>query len=145
MLASSFSHNGITGIGKPFMMPVHQLEHPVSGMFPNVAHGCGLAVLFPAWATYYLPYEREKLAKLGRRVFNLSIDNDGECAKKTIECIKKYFKELGMPSSLRELGIKEDDIDALVERATRKGARVIKHHKRDMDADVVREIYKSCY
>ena len=145
MLASSLSHNGLTSIAKPFMMPVHQLEHPVSGLFPNIAHGCGLAVLFPAWATYYLPYEREKLAKLGRRVFNLSIDNDEECAKKTIEEIKSYFKKLDMPSSLRELGIKENDIEELVERVTRKGTRVIKHHKHDMTEDVVRAIYKSCY
>ena len=145
MLASSLSHNGITSVGKPYMMPVHQLEHPVSGMFPNVAHGCGLAVLFPAWATYYLPFETEKLAKLGRRVFNLNIENSFECAKETIQKFKEYFKALDMPSTLRELGIKESDIEELVNRVTRKGTRVIKHHKKDMDQDVVREIYKSCY
>ena len=145
MLASSLSHNGITGIGKPFLMAVHQLEHPVSGMFPNIAHGCGLAVLFPAWATYYLPYECEKLAKLGRRVFNLNIENTLECAQETINQFKKYFKELGMPSSLRELGIKESDIEELVDRVTRKGTRIIPHPKKDMDGEVVRAIYKSCY
>ena len=145
MLASSLSHNGITSVGKSYTMYVHQLEHPVSGMFPNIAHGCGLAVLWPAWASYYLPYEQEKLAKLGRRVFSLNIVDDMECAKKTIECVKKYFKELGMPSSLKELGIKESDIDELVDRVTRKGTRIISHHKKDMDQEVVREIYKSCY
>ena len=145
MLASSFSHNGITGIGKPFMMAVHQLEHPVSGMFPHIAHGCGLAVLFPAWATYYLPYECEKLAKLGRRVFNLNIENTLECAQETINQFKSYFNKLGMPSSLHELGIKESDIEELTNKVTRKGTRIIPHPKKNMDEEVVRAIYKSCY
>ena len=145
MLASSFSHNGITSIGKQSMLTVHQLEHPVSGMYPNIAHGCGLAVLFPAWATYYFPYETEKLAKLGRRVFNLNIENSLECAKATIRNIKEYFKALDMPSTLRELGIKENDIEELVNRVTRKGTRIINHPKKNMDGEVVRAIYKSCY
>ena len=145
MLASSLSHNGTTSIGKSSMLFAHQLEHPLSGMFPNIAHGCGLAVVWPAWATYYLPYESEKLARLGRRVFALNIKDDMECAKETINLFKVYFKKLDMPSSLRELGVKESDIEELVDRVTRKGKRVVSHHKIDMDEQVVREIYKSCY
>ena len=145
MLASSLSHNGITSVGKSYLMPVHKLEHPVSGMFPNVAHGCGLAVLFPAWATYYLPYESEKLAKLGRRVFNLNIENTLECAKETINQFRKYFKELGMPSTLSELGISEKDIEELTAKVTRKGTSFIPHPKKNMDEEVVRAIYNSCY
>ena len=145
MLASSFSHNGITSIGKSYTMYVHQLEHPLSGIFPNIAHGCGLAVLWPAWATYYLPYEYEKIAKLGRRVFSLNIKDDKECAKETIDKFKNYFKKLGMPSTLKELGLSKDDIDGLVERVTRKGTRVIPHHKKEMNEEVVRTIYNSCY
>ena len=48
--ANSLSHNTLTGIGRNFIMSVHQLEHEVSGMFDNVSHGAGLAVLWPAWA-----------------------------------------------------------------------------------------------
>jgi alcohol dehydrogenase class IV len=49
-----------------------------------------------------------------------------------------------MPSSLHELGIEEKDIEALVNNVTRKGTRVIKHHSKDMDEEVVRTIYLSC-
>jgi hypothetical protein len=144
MLASSLSHNGLTGIGKPFMMAVHQLEHPVSGLFPHIAHGCGLAVLWPAWARYYYHYDVDKFAKLGERVFNLSNVDKEKTALETIEKFEEYFKKLGMPSTLSELGIKESDINKLVENMTRKGTRVIKHHSKDMDAEVARTIYLSC-
>ncbi len=144
MLASSLSHNGITGIGKPFMMAVHQLEHPVSGMFPNIAHGCGLAVLWPAWARYYYRYDIDKFAKLGERVFNLSIVDKEKAALATIEKFEEYFKKLGMPSTLSELDINEEDVNKLVENMTRKGTRVVKHHAKDMDAEVAKSIYLSC-
>ena len=144
MLASSLSHNGITSVGKPSTLFCHQLEHPVSGMFPHIAHGLGLAVLWPAWAKYYLPYDIEKFAKLGNRVFNLSLDNKEQTAKMTISKFEEYFKALGMPSTLTELGIKEKDIDELVERVTRKGTRIVAHPKKDMDGEVAKAIYMSC-
>ena len=56
MWAGSLSHNGLTGCGKTFMMRCHQLEHELSGAYDRVAHGAGLAVLFPAWAKYIYTY-----------------------------------------------------------------------------------------
>ena len=38
--AGSLSHNDFTGLGRAYMMQVHQLEHELSGMYPKVAHGC---------------------------------------------------------------------------------------------------------
>ena len=144
MLASSLSHNGITSIGKAYSMPVHQLEHPISGRFTNIAHGCGLAVLFPAWAKYYYKYDLDKFAKLGERVFNIKEADKEKAAILTIDAISDYFKKLDMPSSLSELGIKEEDIIILTNNVTRKGTRVVKHHLKDMNDEVVMTIYKSC-
>ena len=61
--ANSLSHNGLTSCGREFLMSVHQLEHEVSGMFDHVAHGAGLAALWPAWAmtVYTSAIERFKL------------------------------------------------------------------------------------
>jgi alcohol dehydrogenase YqhD (iron-dependent ADH family) len=50
MWASSLSHNDLTGCGRENALPVHQLEHALSGEYDEIAHGAGLAVLFPAWA-----------------------------------------------------------------------------------------------
>ena len=58
--ANSLSHNGLTSCGRSFVMSVHQLEHELSGMFDGVAHGAGLAILWPAWAKYAYPMALER-------------------------------------------------------------------------------------
>ena len=143
MLASSLSHCGLTGIGKDLNMPVHQLEHALSGLFEKVAHGCGLAILFPAWADEYCAFETEKFAKLGKRVFNIENNNQEVAAKECISALRKYFEALGMPKTLSEVGVKEKDVDDLVEMFTRKGSRVVYHRSHPLDGDVARKIYLS--
>ena len=52
MWASSLAHNGLTQCGRDTQLVVHQLEHEVSGLYPTVAHGAGLAALWCSWARY---------------------------------------------------------------------------------------------
>ena len=144
MLDSSLSHNGITSIGKKMIMPVHQLEHALSGKFPNIAHGLGLAILFPAWCRFYYKYDIEKFATLGERVFDIYSGNKTEDAKSTIDAFKEYFASLNLPHKLSELGVKEEDIDVLVNLVTNNGTRTVPHHTKPINDEVAREIYYSC-
>ena len=144
MLASSLSHNGLTSIGKKYYMPVHQLEHPLSGKFINVAHGCGLAVLFPAWCKYYYKYDINKFATLGEKVFEIYSGDKTQDALDTIAAFEEYFISLGMPTKLSELGVQEEDIDDLVKKVTRYGTRTVYHHAKPINDEVAREIYYSC-
>ena len=144
MLMSSFSHNGLTSIGKKALLFVHQLEHAVSGVYPDVAHAAGLAVLFPAWAKYYVNYDTDKFDKLARNVFDLHKANKLENAKAGIKEIEKLFALLEMPKTFSDLGIKNPDIELLTNIVTNKGARVIEHPKKNMDKEVVETIFKSC-
>ena len=144
MLMSSFSHNGITSIGKGSLLYVHQLEHAVSGMYPSVAHAAGLAVLFPAWAKYYVNYDTDKFNNLAKNVFGLNNKNKLENAKAGINEIEKLFAILGMPKTFKDLGIDNPDIEKLVNLITDNGERVIKHPKKDMDKEVLVAILKNC-
>ena len=144
MLMSSFSHNGLTSIGKKALLFVHQLEHAVSGVYPNVAHAAGLAVLFPAWAKYYVNYDTDKFDKLARNVFDLHKSNKLDNAKAGIKEIEKLFALLEMPKTFKDLGINNPDIELLTNIVTNKGARVIEHPKKNMDKEVVETIFKSC-
>ena len=144
MLMSSFSHNGLTSIGKKALLFVHQLEHAVSGVYPDVAHAAGLAVLFPAWAKYYVNYDTDKFDKLARNVFDLHKANKLENAKAGIKEIEKLFALLEMPKTFSDLGIKNPDIELLTNIVTNKGARVIEHPKKNIDKEVVETIFKSC-
>ena len=141
MLASSLSHNGYTSVGKKYIMPIHQLEHALSGKFVKVAHACGLAILFPGWAEVYYRYDLVKFARLGKHLFGIRDDDLEEASKKCIDAFRDYFKKLGMPSKLSEVGVKEEDIEVLANIVSRKGSRVIEHHSRPLNYETAKEIY----
>ena len=144
MLMSSLSHNDLTSIGKKKLLFVHQLEHALSGVYPDVAHAAGLAVLFPAWAKYYVNYDTDKFDKLAKNVFGLHKSNKLENAKAGIKELEKLFALLDMPASFKDLGIKKPDIERLCNLVTNNGTRVIEHPKKNMDKEVVKTIYESC-
>lgn len=109
MLASSFSHNGLTGLGGNFYFTVHKLEHELSGTYDEIAHGAGLAALYSGWALTVYEKLPHKFARFAREVFDINLDNDFDCAKAGILALKDYFKEINMPVSLSEFGIKEEE------------------------------------
>ena len=144
MLMSSLSHNGLTNIGKKPFMPVHQLEHALSGLYPFVAHGAGLAVLFPMWARFYIPYDVDKFDRFARNVFDLHNEDKLTNAKMGIDKLDEFFTKLNMPKNYNDLGIENIDIEKLVNKLTNDGTRVIGHHVKPIDQDVASTIYKMC-
>ena len=144
MLMSSLSHNDLTSIGKGKMLFVHQLEHAVSGVYPQVAHAAGLAVLFPAWAKYYVNYDVEKFNSLATNVFGLHKANKMDNARAGIQEIEKIFAFLGMPKTFKDLGIENPNVELLANLVTNNGEKVISHPKKDMDKEVVEAIFKNC-
>ena len=144
MLMSSLSHNDITSIGKGKMLFVHQIEHAVSGVYPEVAHAAGLAVLFPAWAKYYVSYDTDKFYSLAVNVFGIHKMNKLDTAKAGIIEIEKFFAALNMPKTFKDLGIANVDTELLANLVTDNGNRIIAHPKKDMDKEVVKAIINSC-
>ena len=144
MLNSSLSHCGITSIGKKYGMPVHQLEHALSGKYPWVAHAAGLAVLFPKWARYYLQYDIDKFDNFAKNIFDCNLANKYENALAGIECFEKYLEMLDMPKNYADLNIESVDIESLADILTNGGARIVGHHVKPMDRDVAIEIFNSC-
>ena len=144
MLMSSLSHNGLTSIGKPFGMPVHQLEHCLSGMYPNIAHGAGLAVLWPAWAKYYINYDIDKFDRFAQNVWNSTIPNKLENGLNGIKLTEEFFKYIGMPARLADFKEGYMDIEGLVKNFSEEGTRVVAHHVKPLDEEVARIIYNSC-
>lgn len=142
MLASSYSHNGITSIGKKFSMPVHQLEHALSGVYPFVSHGAGLAVLYPAWAKFYLNYDANKFAALGRTIFDIKVEDDMAAGSQFITELEKYFSFLGMPNSYKALKIDKVDYDLLTDVYSNGKTKVVYHKNRPLDYLVANEIFK---
>ncbi len=144
MWASSLSHNGLTGCGRENYLAVHQLEHAVSGEYDNVAHGAGLAVLFPAWAKYIYKENIARFAEFARDVFGVSGDNDEKVALKGIEEMENFFKLLKMPLKLSDFDIPKSSIDRLATLCTFNKTRTIKSYKA-LGFEEIKSIFELCY
>ena len=143
MWASSLSHNNLTGCGRINSLPVHQLEHAVSGEYDNVAHGAGLAVLFPAWAKYVYTYNIPRFAQFARNVWAVNEVDDKKAAEIGIESMTEFFKSIGMPSTLREFGINADAIDKLTDLCTFNNTRTVNSVIK-LGSKEIKDIFKLC-
>ena len=104
---------------------VHQLEHGLSGLFDRVAHGAGLAVLYPAWAKYVYIYDIPRFSRIAKKIWHVSADTPELTAILGIEAMKRYFSSIGMPVTLKELDVTEDDFEALADKISNGGTRII--------------------
>ncbi|MBR6524020.1 MAG: iron-containing alcohol dehydrogenase [Clostridia bacterium] len=143
MWASSLSHNDLTGCGRENALPVHQLEHALSGEYTEIAHGAGLAVLFPAWAKYIYKNNISRFAQFARRVWDVTEENDEKAALSGIEKMSEFFRIIGMPASLGEFGIPESCTERLADLCTFGKSRSVKSYI-DMDYNVIKDIFDSC-
>lgn len=143
MWAASLSHNNLTGCGRINALPVHQLEHAVSGEYDRVAHGAGLAVLFPAWAKYVYKHNISRFAQFARRVWNVNETDDKKVAEAGIEAMSQFFKSIGMPTTLNEFGIGEENIPKLTDLCTFYGQRTI-NSVIELGDKEIKEIFEIC-
>ena len=144
MWGSSLSHNGLTGCGRINYLAVHQLEHALSGEYDHVAHGAGLAVLYPAWAKYVYKYNIPRFAQFARRVWDVVESDDIVAAQKGIDAMANYFNLLGMPTALKDFNIPETCLDRLADLCTNGKTREIQSYI-PLNFERVKEIFKSCY
>ncbi len=144
MWASSLSHNGLTSCGRENALAVHQLEHALSGKFDNVAHGAGLAVLFPAWAKYVYKYNVGRFAQFARNVWGVLENDEEKASLMGIEKMSEFFAEIGMPTKLREFDIEPNSEHELTLLCTYNNTRIIKNYI-PLGYKEIREIFESCY
>ena len=132
MWASSMSHNNLTGNGRDYFMRCHQIEHELSGMYDRVAHGAGLAVVFPAWAKFIYKNEKAlpRFCQYANRVWGIDMDFDHpeRTARLGIEATENYFKSIGMPVRLRELEVDDSKFEEMAEKCTFFGKRVLRDY-----------------
>lgn len=124
MWAGSLSHNGLTGTGRVSDFASHKIEHELGGMF-DVAHGAGLCAVWGSWARYVYKTNPARFAQFAVRVFDAAQNfYDTEAtALKGIEAWEDWCRSIGMPISLRELGVTPTDaqIEEMAEKCVATG------------------------
>ena len=116
MWAGMVAHNDICGVGREQDWSTHQIEHELSALY-DVAHGAGLAVMFPAWMKHVMQHDVMRFAQFAVRVWGCEMDfqNPENTAKQGIAKFEQFLTSIGMPIRFSELGAKAEDIPAMLE------------------------------
>lgn len=122
MWAGTLAHNNLIGMGRIGDWATHNIEHELSGIY-DIAHGAGLAIIFPAWMQYVMHENINRFVQYAVRVWDvdLSYQAPEEIAKEGIRRTKQFFKEIGMPTTLGEAGIDREHFEVMAEKATEFG------------------------
>ncbi len=121
MLAGSWSHNGLTGAGCKYNMIAHKLEHEMGALDPKIAHGAGLAVVWPAYLNYIYEGDIPRFAQYAERIWDVAPGEPKAMAQEGIRRTRAYFNEISMPATLRDCGLAEQDIEVMANKATNNG------------------------
>jgi alcohol dehydrogenase YqhD (iron-dependent ADH family) len=122
MFGSTLALNGLTGFGKMWEGFNHTTEHVLSAYW-DIAHGAGLAVTGINWMKYILDETTvDKFYEFAVNVWDIEPSDDKMAvARKGIEHVEVFYHNIGMPITLKEVGIIDPDFDIIAKQATRYG------------------------
>ena len=113
--ATTLGCNGIYSLGNSESgWPMHAIEHALSGHY-DINHGEGLAIVTPRWMKHILSEKTiERFVSFGTGVFGIDPAlPEMEIAEKAIQSIHDFYREIGLPMTLREVGIDGNRIDEM--------------------------------
>lgn len=142
MWASTIALNHLLTVGKGGAWSVHPMEHELSAFY-DITHGVGLAILTPAWMKYVLCDKTvDRFAMLARNVWGVEAEDAYEAARLGIEKTEEFFKNLGMPQRLSEVGIGTEKLRFMAEETVRT-SRISSHSYYPLQADDILKIFES--
>jgi alcohol dehydrogenase len=114
--AASLALNGLTGVGlREGDFATHRLETAMSAVFPEIAHGAGLGVLFPAWILYMQDYNHNTFIRWAQRIW------EADSVEAAVARMRLTFQDWDAPVTLGELGVTAADIPAIITAARKVG------------------------
>ena len=93
-------------MGKKCDFECHNMEHQL-GAYTNCNHGCGLAVLHPVYYRHIYKDGLPKFVRFAENVWEIPRRgrSDEELALAGIDALADFIREIGLPTTLRELGV----------------------------------------
>lgn len=121
MWAGALGWNGLCNAGvEGAAIPNHMLEHPLSAVY-DIAHGAGLAVIFPVWLSFKKESITSRILLFGKNIMEMGDDLNGlsesAACDRIIDRFREWIGTIGCPLNLRDAGIDNPDIPELVKQA----------------------------
>ena len=122
---------------------VHAMAHQLGGLY-DMPHGVANAMLLPHVCKYNIISNPQKFADIaefmGENIVGLSVH---EAAEKAIDAMFRLSKDIGIPTSLKEMGIKEEDFEYMAEMALKDG-NAFSNPRKGNKQDII-NIFKAAY
>ncbi len=117
MWIATMAHNGVLNTGRSMDWASHWIEHEISALY-GIAHGAGLAIVFPAWMKYTRDVDVHRFIQLGTRVFGISPQGltSTEIADKTIAAVQHFLSSLGLATTFLEADLPTNAFDEIAEK-----------------------------
>lgn len=142
MWAATMAENRIIKLGKTCDFQAHQIEHQL-GVYTDCNHGCGLAVIHPTYYRHIYKNGMSKFIRFAANVWNVPTEGktEDEVALEGIQALENFIKQIGLPTTLRELGLSNKDI--LPEIA--ESCNISPGSYGDMNKKAILDILNKCY
>ena len=145
MWAGALAHNGLLDTGRIGDWASHALDHELSALF-EIAHGAGLAIIFPAWLKYNIKEDTKaasvaRMARFAVKVWGVNeyFQDYEQAALEGISRMENFFRLMGMPVRFSDANIDPARIDEMAKRAVHFGPI---GNYRKLGEDDARAVYK---
>lgn len=121
MLSATIALNHSLDIGVISDWGTHRIEHAVSAIY-DIPHGEGLAIIMPNWILHILPSDVARVKDFAVNIMGVEIENktDEEIAKEGALALQAFWKEIGAPTKLSEVGVKEESLNEIADLAIKQ-------------------------
>jgi alcohol dehydrogenase YqhD (iron-dependent ADH family) len=137
MWAGSIAHNDLLGTGRQGDFASHMIEHELSGIY-DIAHGAGLAIVFPAWMKHVYTYNIDRFVQFATQVWNVDYNyySPELTALEGIRRLENFNKDIGLPTRLKDVKIPDKRFEEMAKNAMKIGSI-----KKMTEKDIIK-IYK---
>ena len=140
MWCATLGLNTVTGLSKMQDWEVHNIEHQV-GAYTDCPHGLGLAVVSIPYYRFIYKDGLDKFVRFAEVIWHVEPTGKtkDEIALAGLDALEAFIVELGIPTTLRELGTAEDMLEKIAYSTTPGGGY------KQLTQDDIYEILKACY
>lgn len=140
MWCATIALNTITGLSKEQDWEVHNIEHQI-GAYTDCPHGVGLAIVSIPYYKHIYPYGVDKFVRFAKEIWNVEEAGKSkeQIAEEGIDRLYDFVRELGIPTSLREIGATEEMLPKIAESTIPGGCY------KKVDSKDILDILKECF
>lgn len=141
MWDSTMAENRVIKMGKKCDFECHNMEHQL-GAYTNCNHGCGLAVIHPVYYRHVYKEGLPKFVRFAENVWSIARNGktDEELALDGIEALADFIKEIGLPTTLKELGVDKTQLKEIAD-----SCGISQGSYKPMTHEEILVIFQECY